>query len=135
MPKGTLLYGNNSADAGAASEFIAKLLHAATSIHMHHLTVEGPGSHAKHTALGMYDDLVKAADGLAESWMGCTGGKLTFKSGSFEMGSDPVAEVKKVYEYVESNRAMMGAESHIQNDIDGICTLLSTTIYKLEKLA
>lgn len=135
MPKGTLLYGNDSADAGAASEFITKLLNAATAIHMHHLMVEGPGSYAAHTALGMYNDLVDAADGLAESWMGCTGGKLAFKGGSVEVAANPVAELKKIYEYVESNRAMMGSESHIQNDIDGICTLLSTTIYKLTRLA
>lgn len=136
--KGTLLYGNmdkGRGDAGAAAEFIARLLHAATAIHMHHLMVSGPGSYAAHTALGMYNDLVDAADGLAESWMGCTGGSLIFSGGTFELGSDPTAEVRKVYEYVETNRGMMGPESHIQNDIDGICTLLSSTLYKLEKLA
>jgi len=136
--KGTLLYGNmdkGKGDGSAASEFITKLLHAATAIHMHHLTVKGPGSYAAHTALGMYNELVDLADGLAESWMGCTGGMLAFKGGTFELGADPVAEVRKVYEYVEGNRMMMGPESHIQNDIDTVCTLLASTLYKLEKLA
>lgn len=135
MNKGSLLYGADTADAGGASGFISKLLHAATAIHMHHLMVEGPGSYAAHTALGMYNDLVDAADGLAESWMGCTGEKLKFSGGTFELGADPIATVRSVYDYVEANRGLMGTESHIQNDIDGVCTLLSSTLYKLTRLA
>lgn len=135
MNKGSLLYGADTADAGGAAGFITKLLHAATAIHMHHLMVEGPGSYAAHTALGMYNDLVDAADGLAESWMGCTGEKLKFSGGTFELGADPIATVRGVYDYVESQRGLMGTESHIQNDIDGICTLLSSTLYKLTRLA
>ena len=135
MNKGSLLYGADTADAGGAAGFISKLLHAATAIHMHHLMVEGPGSYAAHTALGMYNDLVDAADGLAESWMGCTGEKLKFSGGTFELGADPIATVRSVYDYVEANRNLMGTESHIQNDIDGVCTLLSSTLYKLTRLA
>ena len=135
MNKGSLLYGADTADAGGAAGFISKLLHAATAIHMHHLMVEGPGSYAAHTALGMYNDLVDAADGLAESWMGCTGEKLKFSGGTFELGADPIATVRSVYDYVEANRNLMGTESHIQNDIDGVCTLLASTLYKLTRLA
>ena len=135
MNKGSLLYGADTADAGGAAGFIAKLLHAATAIHMHHLMVDGPGSYAAHTALGMYNDLVDLADGLAESWMGCTGEKLKFSGGTFELGADPIATVRGVYDYVESQRGLMGTESHIQNDIDGICTLLASTLYKLTRLA
>ena len=135
MNKGSLLYGADTADAGGAAGFIAKLLHAATAIHMHHLMVDGPGSYAAHTALGMYNDLVDAADGLAESWMGCTGEKLKFSGGTFELGADPIATVRSVYDYVEANRNLMGTESHIQNDIDGVCTLLASTLYKLTRLA
>lgn len=135
MNKGSLLYGADTADAGGAAGFITKLLHAATAIHMHHLMVEGPGSYAAHTALGMYNDLVDAADGLAESWMGCTGEKLKFSGGTFELGADPIATVRSVYDYVEANRGLMGTESHIQNDIDGVCTLLARTLYKLTRLA
>ncbi len=134
--KGTLLYGNEShGNSGDAAEFITRLLHGATAIHMHHLMVEGPGSYAAHTALGMYGDLADLADGLAESWMGCTGQKLTFGGGSFTIAANPIAEVQGLYDYVESKRGMMGTESHIQNDIDGICTLLSSTLYKLNRLA
>lgn len=134
--KGTLLYGSmDKADAGGAAEFITRLMHGATAIHMHHLMATGPGSYAAHTALGMYGELADLADGLAESWMGCTGGSLSFKGGSFELASSGLEEITKLYEFVEDRRMMMGPESHIQNDIDAVCTLLASTKYKLEKLA
>jgi hypothetical protein len=43
--------------------------------------------------------------------------------------------VQKVYEYLEADRMVMGTESHIQNEIDAICTLISSTLYKLTRLA
>lgn len=135
-PKGTLLYGAEShGSSSEASEFITRLMHASTAVHMHHLMVEGPGSYAAHQALGMYGDLADLADKLAESWMGCTGQKLTFGGGSFTIAGDPIAEVQALYDYVEAKRGMMGSESHIQNDVDEICTLLSSTLYKLKRLA
>jgi hypothetical protein len=136
VTKGTLLYGNDSSgNSSDASEFITRLLHGSTAIHMHHLMVEGPGSYAAHTALGMYSELADLADGLAESYMGCTGQKLKFGGGQFSIAGDPIAEVQALYDYVESKRMMMGSESHIQNDVDGVCTLLASTLYKLKRLA
>lgn len=136
MAKTSLLYGSEAgSDPKGASEFVTRLMHSANAIHMHHLMVEGPGSFAKHMALGVYGDLRDAVDGLAEAWMGCTGMKLKFGAGSFELAADPVAEVQKAYDYVEQNRMMMGTESHIQNEVDAICTLLSITLYKLTRLA
>lgn len=130
--KSTMLYGNDNKDGAGASEFISKLFDAVTAIHKVHLMTTGPGSYAAHTALGVYSDLEDAADGLAESWMGCTKGALKFAgvdTSSFG------AEVQKIYDYVEANRAMMGGESHIQNDIDGILTQLSSALFKLDRLA
>lgn len=137
--KGSLLYGDmsgGSTDSKGASEFIAKLLHGVTMAHMHHLMVTGPGSFSKHMALGdLYDGLQEAADGLAEAFIGCTGSPLSFSGGNFEMGSDPIADVQKLYDYVETSRMKMGSESHIQNEVDAVCTLLSTALYKLKRLS
>jgi hypothetical protein len=136
MNKTTLLYGSEGgSDTGAASQFVSRLMHGANAIHMHHLMVDGPGSFAKHMALGVYDDLREAVDSLSESYMGCTGNKLKFTSGSFELAATPLAEVQGIYEYLEKNRSAMGTESHIQNDVDSICSLISTTLYKLTRLA
>lgn len=133
MKPSTLLYGEmDKADSGAATEFISKIFDAVTAIHKVHLMTTGPGSYAAHTALGVYSDLDDAADGLAEAWMGCTKG--SFKFAGVE-ASNYAAEVQKIYEYIENNRMAMGSESHIQNEIDSICTLLSTALFKLDKLA
>lgn len=134
---GTLLYGDASkggkgGDAGKASEFISKIFEAAIAIHKVHLMTTGPGSFAAHEALGVYEDIEGAADGLAEAWMGCTGVGLSFSGVDSKNWS---AEVQKIYDYIEKNRGMMGEESHIQNEIDSICTLLSSALFKLNRLA
>ncbi len=135
--KGTLLYGEaGGASSKDASAFISKLLHGVTVAHMHHLMVTGPGSYAKHEALGdLYEGLAGATDTLAEAFIGCTGQALAFAGGPFEMSADPVADVQKLYDYVETERKAMGTESHIQNEVDEVCTLLSSTLYKLRRLA
>lgn len=134
---GTLLYGGETGSSSkGASEFISKLLHGVTAVHMHHITVNGTGSYAKHSALGdLYDELSGAVDSLAESFIGCTGESLAFTPGSFDMAADPVAEVQKLYDYVEGSRKAMGSESHIQNEVDEICSLLARSLYKLRRLA
>lgn len=135
--KGTLLYGDASkggkgGDAAKASEFISKIFEAVIAIHKVHLMTTGPGSFAAHEALNVYDDLDGAADGLAESWMGCTGLGLTFAGVDAKNFS---AEVQKIYDYIEKNRMMMGEESHIQNEVDSICTLLASALFKLNRLS
>lgn len=119
-----------------ASDFIATLLHGATIAHMHHFTVTGPGSLAKHEALGeLYDGLTDKADGLAEAFMGCTGQALAFGASSIIPGKDPVADVQRLYEFVEAKRGAMGTESHIQNIVDEVCTVIASALYKLRRLA
>lgn len=134
--KGTLLYGNmegESSDSSAASQFIEKLLVAVDSIHKVHLMTTGPGSFAAHEALGdTYGALEDGLDDLAESYMGCQGVGLEFKGVDM---SSYAAEVRKIYNYVESNRAMMGTESHIQNKVDEILDGLSRSLFKLDRLA
>ena len=132
----TLLYEQSGqVDGAAASEFISRLLAGATMIHMHHLMVSGQGSFAKHMALGVYADLAEAVDGLAEAFMGCTGTPLAFSAVSMPLGPDPIKDVQALYEYVETARGAMGSESHIQNEVDAVATLLSSTLYKLNRLA
>lgn len=131
MAKGTLLYGNTGGDNAGAAEFISRLLDAVTVIHKAHLMTSGPGSFAAHEALGdAYGGLEDGLDNLAESYMGC------MKTGMQFAGVDAgAAEVRKVYDYIEANRGMMGAESHIQNLIDEILDKLARNLFKLDRLA
>jgi len=134
--KGTLLYGNmegETSDSSAAAQFIEKLLVAVDSIHKVHLMTTGPGSFAAHEALGdTYSTLDDGLDDLADSYMGCQYTGLEFKGVDVSSYS---AEVRKIYDYVEANRLMMGTESHIQNKVDEILDGLSRSLFKLDRLA
>lgn len=136
MAKSTLLYGNmenDTADTGAAAEFISKLLEAATLIHKQHLMTTGPGSFAAHEALGeVYGQLEDHADNLAESFMGCQGTGLTFGGVDSKNYS---SETRRIYEYIEANRMMIGTESHIQNLVDEVLDSLARSLFKLDRLA
>ena len=118
-----------------AAEFIATLLHGVTKAHMLHLTQRGAGAYARHKALGeLYEELGGLVDGIAEEYMGCEGVLSTFP-GQFSPPAAPEAFVQELYEYVEDNRKHLGDYSHIQNSIDNVQTLLSTTPYKLKFLS
>ena len=134
--KGTLLYGNmegDNSDSSAAAQFIEKLLVAVDSIHKVHLMTTGPGSFAAHEALGdVYSNLEDGLDDLAESYMGCQSTGLEFKGVDVSSYAD---ETRKIYEYIETNRMMMGTESHIQNKVDEILDSLSRSLFKLDRLA
>jgi DNA-binding ferritin-like protein len=133
--KGTLLYGSsekygNSSDATA---FIEKMLTAVDTLHKVHLMTTGAGSFAAHEALGeTYSSLEDGLDALAESWMGCTKQAVEFKGVDVSSYS---AEARKIYDYIEANRALMGGESHIQNLIDDILDKLARNLFKLDRLA
>lgn len=133
--KSTLLYGNinKGSDGSGASEFISKLLEAAVIIHKQHLMTTGPGSFAAHEALGdVYDQLETGADNLAESFMGCKRVGLSF--GGVD-AKDFSSETRRIYEYIEANRMMMGSESHIQNLVDEVLDSLARNLFKLDRLS
>jgi len=118
-----------------ATAFIARLLHGVTMAHMHHLMVVGQGAYAKHMALGeLYEGLQDKTDALAESLIGCADVSLAFAGGTFTLGDNPVADVAELYNFVEGSRLAVGTESHIQNQVDEICSVLATALYKLRRL-
>lgn len=132
MAKSTLLYGNAGTDSKGAAEFTSKLLDAVTAIHKVHLMTTGPGSFAAHEALGdVYDEINSAADGLAEAYMGCMKTGLSFPG----VDANFSAETRKIYEWIEQNRLMIGTESHIQNKVDELLDKLATALFKLDRLA
>lgn len=119
----------------AASAFVARLLHGVTMAHMHHLTVLGQGAYARHMALGeLYEGLQDKTDALAESLMGCANIGLVFGGEAFAISDNPVADVAELYRYVEANRLAVGTESHIQNQVDEVASVLATALYKLRRL-
>lgn len=138
MSKATMLYGENESTekeggAGSAVQFISKLLDAVTTIHKAHLMTNGLGSFAAHEALGdVYEGLQEGIDGLAESFMGCQETGLDFSGVDMSRAG---AEVRKIYEYIEMNRDMIGSESHLQNLVDEILDKLARNLFKLDRLS
>lgn len=117
-------------------EFIGTLLHSATVTHFMHLQATGEGSYARHVALGeYYDSIVELVDGLAESIQGAYDTIIEeYPSVFTNVVTAPDVYIKSLKDYVYEKRAEMPQDSHIQNEIDGICTLLCSTYYKLRKL-
>lgn len=124
--------------SGKEGEFITKLLHCATQVHIYHLICKGPGSFAMHKALNeLYDGLPGLVDGLAESVQGKYGILNYAMSGvSYDSTlSKAVSYVKESLNYVKMMRKEICQESAFQNQIDEIETLFYSTIYKLENLS
>lgn len=120
----------------AVAEFVATLLHSATITHFMHLQATGPGSYARHIALGdYYDSVVELTDALAESIQGAYGLITEYPTEFRTVSETPLAYIKKLKAYVSETRSELPQDSNIQNDIDAIATLLDSTAYKLEFLA
>jgi len=136
MAKATLLGSaemrEEGNEGGSPVEFVSRLLDAATAIRKVHLMTTGPGSYAAHEALAdVYAALEGHADGLAEAYMGCQQTGITFPGVNAAFG----AETRKIYEWIEMNRDMIGYESHIQNKVDELLDQLATALFKLDRLA
>lgn len=117
-----------------AGEFFGRLLEAVTVGHILHLQEHGPGSFARHMALGdFYSGLDDLTDALIEEYQGCYALVMDYKR-SIETPDDAFHFVEALYEYVQESRYEVSDESHIQNRIDEICQLISRTKYKLAYL-
>lgn len=91
----------------AASEFFSTLLAASTYAQVLHRQTVGEGSDARHRALGdLYDGLIELSDDVVEQYQGC----------------------------FEATRYKVCDETHIQNSIDEICSLLSRMKFRLRFL-
>lgn len=131
--KPSLLYATGrSSDGTAAAGYISRLLHAVTATHMLHLSTR---SYAHHMALGsLYDDPQEKVDELVEAYQGCTNQILSYPAESFTMPTDAVSYVSDLYAFCEGQRGAMGPESHIQNIVDEVISIVATALYKLRFL-
>jgi Family of unknown function (DUF5856) len=116
------------------AELIMRLFHARTAAHVMHLQTT---SYAKHVALNeFYDAIVGFADSIAEGYQG-EHGMIDFKSPHrYVQDADPVRYLSELKEWVEKNRyeAVEAEDTFLQNVIDEVVHLCSTTIYKLKVL-
>lgn len=116
-------------------EFILTLLNARTAAHVAHLSVSGPGSYAKHVALGeFYEGISGLADRFAESYQGCEG-LIKFAGSSFKMERDPIKMLESLKGVVAAARTECADYPFLQQVCDDMTELVSSTLYKLKFLA
>lgn len=114
-------------------EFVLTLMNARTAAHIMHLQVTGPGSLAKHMALGsFYEGIVPLIDTFAEAYQGCYG-LIKFTGSSFKLEKDPLAMMAGLKDVMRKARAECD-EPSLQNIIDEMVALVASTSHKLKHL-
>lgn len=109
------------------------LLFSQTQAHIFHLQTD---SYAEHKALqGFYEGIDGLADSLIESYQGQNGiidNYTTFKVQKYQGKEMVIGYFEELLGIVEDNRE--GLPSHLQNIVDTIVELITSTLYKLKHL-
>ena len=115
---------------------VATMFLAREYAHRAHLRVTGPGSFAKHSALGdFYTEIIDNADSIVEAYQG--------RHDIIEIPylpmideEDPVKALEKLLDDVEKLRydAVDKKDTAIQNLIDTAVETFLSTLYKLKNL-
>jgi hypothetical protein len=115
-------------------EMVSLLLHSRTQAHTLHLQTK---SFAEHSALGgYYDGIGDIVDGLIESYQGKYSILKGYKKYDIEDYKDATTTInylKDLCGKVEDLRDCC-KDSYIQNQIDTVCELINSTLYKLRFL-
>lgn len=119
----------NHGDNHLATELFHKCRQAATYTHYQHLMTT---SYAKHMALGaFYSEIIPLLDSFLETFIG-TYGKLEIVQDNIQVPFK--CTIKDLKEWIDRNRSQISDSSTLQNILDTIVELCSSTIYKLEQL-
>ena len=119
------------------AEMISKLNTSSIQVHIYHWQVKGQGSYAAHKAFGSYyEEITELIDGLVESYQGKYGIIENFTCEgveNFKSIQDSVDYFGNLMEMVEEKRKSVD-DSYLQNQIDGVIELITSTLYKLRFL-
>ena len=119
---------------GEFAEMISLLLHSRTQTHTLHLQTD---SFSEHMALnGYYDGIGDLVDGLVESFQGkygIIGGYTSYDIEGYKSTEATIKYLQGLCGKVEGLRDCC-EDSYIQNQIDTVCELINSTLYKLRFL-
>jgi Family of unknown function (DUF5856) len=108
---------------------IGQLFQSRDIIHIAHLQTT---SFSEHKALNeYYEGILDLTDDIVESYFGTIGKRLNFKIPSSEYMN---ARTHLIYmkDYMMKHRGVFGMENtHLQNSVDEVITLITSTLYKL----
>jgi hypothetical protein len=117
------------------AKLISYLFHSRTQAHIFHLQTD---SFAAHMALnGYYDGVVDLIDGLVESYQGKYGILTNYSNFSileYKDCEEVIMYFQSLNMTVEKLRTIAPQDSYIQNQIDTVVELITSTIYKLKFL-
>lgn len=115
-------------------EMISLLLHSRTQVHILHLQTK---SFAEHGALGgYYDEIGGIVDGVIESYQGKYSILKGYKKYELEDYKDVTTTINYLKELCGKVEELRDCckDSYIQNQIDNVCELINSTLYKLRFL-
>lgn len=116
-------------------KLISHLMHSRTQTHVFHLQTN---SYAEHVALGAYyDGIVGLVDGLVESYQGKYGileGYQSYNVIQYSGKATVIGYLKALLSIISSTRSAI-QDSYIQNQIDTVEELVTSTLYKLRFLS
>ena len=119
---------------GEFAEMISLLLHSRTQTHTLHLQTD---SFSEHMALnGYYDGIGDLVDGLVESFQGkygIIGGYTSYDIEGYKSTEATIKYLQGLCGKVDGLRDCC-EDSYIQNQIDTVCELINSTLYKLRFL-
>lgn len=119
---------------GEFAEIISLLLHSRTQTHTLHLQTD---SFSEHMALnGYYDGIGDLVDGLVESFQGkygIIGGYTSYDIEGYKSTEATIKYLQGLCGKVDDLRDCC-EDSYIQNQIDTVCELINSTLYKLRFL-
>ena len=118
-------------------QLLALLFLARDLTHREHLRVTGPGSFAKHSALGeFYPAVVELADKLVEAYQGRNGIIKDMPLLENEYGDDIIVVLERQVAWLEANRykAIPKEDTPLHNLVDEIVVLYLSALYKLKHL-
>jgi DNA-binding ferritin-like protein len=113
---------------------ICELINASISFHKLHLKVNGVGAYATHMALGpLYEELPDLVDTITEAYQGAAERILVLPDccpRSLNSVEEAIVYIREIYDMICALQDIM-CFSEINNELDNIKRLLSSTKYKL----
>jgi hypothetical protein len=117
------------------SKLISYLFHSRTQAHIYHLQTP---SFAAHMALnGYYDGIIPLVDGLVESYQGKYGiltNYSNFNILEYKSCEEIIMYFQGLNMTIEKLRTAIPQDTYLQNQIDTVTELITSTIYKLKFL-
>jgi hypothetical protein len=114
-------------------KFISILLSSREQAHIFHLQTP---SYAAHKALqGYYEDIVDLIDTYVESYQGRYGILKGYKPSNTILEDDStVSYFMGLQKFVDETRSQLPQDGELNNTVDEIAGLISSTVYKLKFL-